>query len=262
MEKANSIITENRESREILAMAYLKKAQCLQKLEEYEENKGAKKDELKDAGTQEIIKSLIEKALDLIPNMPEATMQMGKMYYKTSASEEGNIEKAINMYTKAIQLKPDYAAAYNNLGVLYASEAYSRMKNDNSNLNKAINEYTEAIKIRPFDALYYFNRGTDYLKLEKHEKAIEDFSSAIHYGSDEFKRMTFIFYLRGDEYLWLREYEKAIDDFSESIRLNPAHIRSLLMRGNAYLGLGEKGKAKADLDEYLRCKRSLENKVP
>ena len=97
--------------------------------------------------TQEQIKSLVEKSLELIPNMPEAIMQMGKMYYKTSASEEGNMEKAI-------------------------------------------------------------------------------------------------------------------DDFSESIRLNPAHIRSLLMRGNAYLGLGEKDKAKADLDEYLRCKRFIEKIAP
>jgi tetratricopeptide (TPR) repeat protein len=253
-------------------MAYLKKAQSLQKLEELDEHSGieiqldgSETDELKDTkNKQGQIKTVIEKALELIPDMPEVLMQMGKMHYKLSAVEEGNIDKAITMYTKAIQLKPDYAAAYSNLGVLYASEAYLREKNDNlqDNLNKAINEFTEALRIRPFDETYYFNRGEAYSKLENHKKAIDDFSSAINYGSEEFKTVTSIFYFRGEEYSWLRNYEKAIDAYSESIHLNPAHNRSLLMRGNAYLRAGKKDKAKADFDTYLQKKRLLENVVP
>jgi tetratricopeptide (TPR) repeat protein len=93
------------------------------------------------------------------------------------------------------------------------------------------------------------NRGGGYSKLKKHEKAIADFSSAINYSSDEFKKATFIHHLRGQEYTEAGDYEKAIDDFSESIHLNPAHIKSLLMRGDAYIGAGKKYKAKADFDE-------------
>jgi tetratricopeptide (TPR) repeat protein len=131
------------------------------------------------------------------------------------------------------------------------------------NLNKAINEYTEAIQILPFEAIYYLNRGITYSKLKNHEKAIEDFSSAIHYGSDELKKEKFIFHLRGQEYTEIGDYEKAIDDFSESIRLNPLHIKSLLMRGNAYFGACKKDKAKEDFDEYLRRKKQLlENVTP
>jgi len=62
-------------------------------------------------------------------------------------------------------------------------------------------------------------------------------------------------YNRGMAYTETGNYKKATDEFSESLRLNPANIRSLLMRGNAYIGAGEKAKAKADLDEYLRRKR-------
>jgi len=117
------------------------------------------------------------------------------------------------------------------------------------NLNKAIYEYTEVIQIRPFDAIYYLNRGITYSKLKNHKKAIEDFSSTIHYGSDELKKETLIFHLRGQEYTEIGDYEKAIDDFFESVRLNPSHIKSLLMRGNAYFGAGKKDKAKEDFDE-------------
>ena len=63
------------------------------------------------------------------------------------------------------------------------------------------------------------------------------------------------YYNRGMAYTETGDYKNAINDFSESLRLNPAHNRSLLMRGNAYIGAGEKDKAKADLDEYLRRKR-------
>jgi tetratricopeptide (TPR) repeat protein len=256
IDKADKIITENIENREKLAMAYLKKAQCMQKRKEQVEHFDLMNEELHILSeadtvddTQNQIKSLIEKALELLPNMPEALMQMGKIYYKESAAGEENIEKAIKMYAKAIQLKPDYAAARNNLGVLYSSESYSRAKNDNLNFEKAVNEYAKAIQIRPFEASYYFNRGRDYSKLEDHEKAVDDFTSAINYGSEEFKKKTLVFHLRGDEYSWLRNYEKAIDDFSESLRLNPDYHKSLLMRGNAYIGAGKKDIAKADFDE-------------
>jgi tetratricopeptide (TPR) repeat protein len=163
------------------------------------------------------------------------------------------------MYTKAIQLKPDYAAAHNNLGIIYASEEYSLLKNENFNSDKAIHEFTEAVRIRPFDATYYYNRGSKYSILKNHEKAIDDFSNAINYGSDEFKKETFIFYMRGDQYLCLRNYRKAIADFSEAIQFKPNHYQSLRMRGNAYLGAGEKDKANADFCEYYRKKRELKN---
>jgi tetratricopeptide (TPR) repeat protein len=87
------------------------------------------------------------------------------------------------------------------------------------------------------------------------EKAIDDFSNAIHYGSDTFKKILPIHFFRGEEYTKVKEYGKAIEDFSESLRLIPDHIKALLMRGNAYFGLGEKDKAKADFDEYLNRKR-------
>jgi tetratricopeptide (TPR) repeat protein len=261
IDKADDTIAENSADPEKLATAYLKKAQCMQKDDELSKHIGTKKLKFKDTvdDTQEQIKNLIEKALELHPNMPEALMQMGKVYFNMSAAEEGNIDKAIDMYTKAIQLKSDYAAAHNNLGVIYASESYSHYKNDSLHLNKAIHEYTETIRIRPFDAVYYYNRGQNYSILENHEKAIDDFSNAIKYGSDKFKEKSLIFYMRGDQYLCLRNYGKAIADFSEAIRFMPNYYKSLRMRGSAYLGAGEKDKADADFYEYYRKKRELKN---
>jgi tetratricopeptide (TPR) repeat protein len=128
-------------------------------------------------------------------------------------------------------------------------------------------EYVNDITLTAFTgdpdelAMVYLKRGIEYAKLKDHKKAIDEFSNAIKYGSDEFKKNTFIFYLRGQEYTEIAEYKKSIDDFSESIRLNPAHIKSILMRGNAYFGDGERDKTKADFDEYLRRKKALKNEA-
>ena len=259
--EADAIISENKMGNKELAEAYLKKAQCLQKLEEYREFEDIDTtDDYQNINTdtQNQIKNLLEKALEIIPNMPEALMQMGKYYFKMSMSGNDYIDKAIEMYTTAIKIKPNYDAAYNNRGILYASEVYSRIKNSkpNDNLLKAISDFTKAIQIW-HKAIYYFNRGRNYSKLKEHEKSIDDFSRALYYCSDEFKKKMPLYYLRGQEYTEIKDYESAISNYSESIRLRPDLFRAFLMRGNAYLGIGDKEKAKADFDEYLRRKNKI-----
>jgi len=186
--EADSIIAENNTSPERLAVAYLKKAQCLQKLGQIAPFHDF------DFSTPEHLykaKELLEKALELAPDMPEALMRLGTISRCISEGySEGYIDDAITMLTKAIQLKPNYAAAFNNRSDIYSSEKYSRYKNENyqDNLRKAITDLTEAIRIRPFDASYYLNRGDKYSKIGEYEKALDDFTGVIKYGSDEYKK--------------------------------------------------------------------------
>jgi len=188
--EAENIIAESKVDSGKLAIAYLKKAQCLQKTQTDIDNFSE---------TQCQIKNLIMKAMELSPSMPEVIMQMGKWYQLN-----GNLNKAIEMYTRAIRIKPDYAAAFNN-----RSSAYSSI-----DLSKAIADSTEAIRIRPFDAIYYFNRGQKYSALSEHEKAIADFSEAIRLRPDLIKALL----LRGLAYLSAGDKYKAKADFDEYLR--------------------------------------------
>jgi tetratricopeptide (TPR) repeat protein len=202
--EADRIISENKECTENLAVAYLKKAQCLLKLEEL----GCFFDSSKEK-TQNQAKETIEKALELSPDMAEAIMQMGKLFGSMSKPED-----AISMYSRAIEIKPDYAAALNNRSNVYF-DCWEK-NNCQDNLQKAMTDLTEAIRLRPFDATYYHNRGRDYAKLKEYEKAIADFSYAIQYGSDEFKTETKIHQQRGLMYMEMENYGKAFADFTES----------------------------------------------
>jgi tetratricopeptide (TPR) repeat protein len=290
--EANKIISENKESKENLAVAYLKKAQCIRKLgsgkaigfifyEEsgilfiYEEDGKYIK--------EEDIKNFLEKVLELSPDMPEAFMQLGLLNpvgpFRSVLGPPVDEDERKNLLCKAIQLKPDYAAAFNNRAMLFYYSMEDQEDKDNIEKTKidyknAIADLTEAIRIRPFDAIYHLNRGVFHSRLEEHTEAIEDFTKAINYSSDvlkdKLKKDVLIFNLRGKEYLELKEYSKAIEDFTETLRLidndsisksffSEPGVDTLLIRGKAYYLAGEKDKAKTDFEEYLNRKCKFED---
>ena len=74
-----------------------------------------------------------------------------------------NYEKAIADYTKAIELRPDDASAYNNRGISFVA-----LKNN----EKAIADYTKAIKLKPDFASAYNNRGNVFFDLQTMKKPL------------------------------------------------------------------------------------------
>jgi tetratricopeptide (TPR) repeat protein len=91
--------------------------------------------------------------------------EIGDEYYF-----QNDYNKAIEFYTKAIDLDSDNAIYYYNRGTGYhALKKYE----------KAIADYTKAIKRKPNNATFYNNRGLSYYELNEYEKAIADFSEVI-----------------------------------------------------------------------------------
>jgi len=72
-------------------------------------------------------------------------------------------------YNKAIELKPDDAVAYINMGSAYTSKR---------DYNKAIECYQKAIKLKPDFAVAYNNMGIAYEYLGEQEKANDCFQKA------------------------------------------------------------------------------------
>ena len=74
----------------------------------------------------------------------------------------GQIDRAIEAYSQAIELNPHHAEAYNNRGNAYFSR-------DNFALHaKAITDYAKAIELNPELAIAYHNRGVIHRKERKH----------------------------------------------------------------------------------------------
>ena len=87
-----------------------------------------------------------QRALQLKPDYAEAHNNLG-----TALQDQGQIAEALACYQRALQLKPDYAEAHNNLGVaLYARR----------DLAGALASYRQALRLRPDFAEAHWNLAT------------------------------------------------------------------------------------------------------
>ena len=78
----------------------------------------------------------------------------------------GDNEAAVSSYNKAIEIKPDYAEPYNNLGV--SLKTLGRH-------TEAITSYNKAIEIQPDYAEAYYNLGISFSYFQCHKSAINSY---------------------------------------------------------------------------------------
>ena len=101
----------------------------------------------------------------------ELNQECAKTYYNRGLAhaKNGEFELAIADYTKAIQLKPDYAGAYHNRGMAYLVQ---------KKFDKAIENYNVAIELNPDLAVSYYTRAEAWLHQKEWDKAKTDFKTA------------------------------------------------------------------------------------
>lgn len=170
-----------------------------------------------------------------------AFKEADKKYLAIKKFNEGNYfsydeNKAIQCYTEAIELNPNYAEAYYKRGETY-------YYNDED--KKAIEDLSKAIQIQPNYAKAYKLRGEIYY-LENDEQAIEDLSKAIKLKS----KYATAYAARAKVYYHLENYQKAIEDYTMAIQIQPKNEKHYEERGNCYKKLGETEKARADFEKY------------
>lgn len=122
--------------------------------------------------------------------------------------EEGEYQKAIEYFDRALDKNPEYTSAYNAKGVaLYQQEKY----------DDAIEAFTASIALDDTSYKPFFNRGNAYLEKKEFKDAVLDYNKAN--GLDP--QQGDIYYNRGLALLALEEYEDAIFDFDVVLQANP-----------------------------------------
>ncbi len=114
----------------------------------------------------------------------------------------GDLKQAIYDYTKALDINPNLAKAYDNRGVAYAKQGF---------LDPAIADFTMAIANKPKDAEAYNNRGHAYAAQGNLTQALADYSKAIRYNAIYVKAYN----NRALVYDELKEYDKAWADVNK-----------------------------------------------
>ncbi len=105
------------------------------------------------------------KAIELDPNYAAAFCNRGIAYYNKK-----NYDTAIRDYDKAIEIDPNFAEAFYNRGLAYYNK---------KNYDTAIRDYTRAIELDPNDADAMVNMGSAYLMKEDKEKARQWYEKAL-----------------------------------------------------------------------------------
>jgi len=91
----------------------------------------------------------------------------------------GNINESINYYKRAIELQPNYAYAYGNLGNAQSKAGL---------LNEAINNYKRTISLDEGNPLPHYNLAIVYLKKEMFDEALAEFKIAASMGHEGAKK--------------------------------------------------------------------------
>ena len=151
-----------------------------------------------------------------------------------TAGQQGQYSNAIADFTKAIELKPDYAEAFYFRGSNY----YSKSEYDH-----AIADFTKAIELKPDYAEAYAFRGFVYNKQDKHDRTIEDSTKAIELNPDYSEA----YYIRGVAYGIQRKHDRAIEDYTKTIELKPDQASTYHTRGLTWLVLERWEEARSDL---------------
>ena len=172
-------------------------------------------------------------AIRIKPDYAEAHTNLGIVYSKL-----GRYQDAIAAYEQAIRIKPDCTDAYYNLGVAY---------DDKLGLHqKAIDAYKQAIRIKPDYAEANYGLGFAYGSLGRGTEAIDAYKQAIKIKPDYAKA----YYGLGTVYGSLGRYQDAIDAFKQAVRIKPDYAEAHYNLGVAYYKLGHGTEA---IDAYKQA---------
>ena len=170
----------------------------------------------------------------------------GKALYKVNLNK-----KAIEDYTRAIDLGCKDAEIYSDRGLAYFNE---------KEYVEAIKDYTEVIRLKPEWVTAYYKRGRVYYEAGKDVEAIKDYTEVIRLKPE----LAEAYYERGRASYRAGKYVEAIKDCTEAIRLEPEWAVAYNNRGLAYFEVGKYVEAIKDYTEAIKldsdCSRAYYNR--
>jgi len=165
----------------------------------------------------------------------------GRGYFRRRTRQD--IESARRMFTKAIEVDPEYAPAYAGLADTY-TEFWRNYESTDENLAQADQASLEAVKLDPDLAEAHAARGYALGQQRKFDEAREEFETAISLNPKLFEA----YYYYGTVAFTQGELEQAAEMLEKASEVAPDDIRGLQLLPQIYRSLGRE-------DEVLEASR-------
>jgi adenylate cyclase len=151
-----------------------------------------------------------------------------------------NFERAREMFARAIELDPEFAAAHAGFSDC-CSYLYLYWEATRENLEAADSASRKAVELAPKLAEARASRGVALSTLRNYPGAEKEFRAAIRLDPSLYEAH----YFYGRACLAQGKYNEAIEPFQSAARVRPEDYQALVFLGLAYTGLGHKAKAAA-----------------
>lgn len=160
------------------------------------------------------------------------------------AEDEGRYGAAIGHYSRVIELDPRDDSAYLHRGICRLGAGDS---------DPAIADFSQALQLQPENSRAYQLRAVAYYRNGQYAEAIVDLDEAIQRNPT----IATYYVLRGQTRAIQRQPDRAIDDYTQALNLESS-AQAHLDRAEAFLRIGERGRASADLNRALILGAKLE----
>ncbi|MBI4824198.1 MAG: tetratricopeptide repeat protein [Nitrospirae bacterium] len=165
-----------------------------------------------------------------------------------SAYAGGDLDTAIESYSMAIKLQPEFISAYYNRGIAY----YNKKLYD-----EAIKDFDKVIELNPENANAYIGRGNIYFIKADYNRAIPDYTKATGLDPSNVTAYNNLGYI----YFDLKKYNDAVKHFQKTIKLNDQYADAYCGLAITYLKLGKLELARKNYKKAIKLDARYDGKI-
>ncbi|MBN2457046.1 MAG: tetratricopeptide repeat protein [Sedimentisphaerales bacterium] len=180
--------------------------------------------------------SIFQHTLDVTKNNYIIHNNLGSLF-----NQQGKTDEAVEQFTEALRIRPDYGMAYNNLGFTLTNQG---------KLDQAVVQINKALQINPEHAMAHNNLGIALFRQEKFDQAVTHFTKALELNPD----LTEIHGNLGLALTGQGRFAEAISQYRIALELLPNNPNLHNLLGTALAQQGKLAQAVMHFNEALRLK--------
>ena len=128
-----------------------------------------------------------------------------EMFHKQAMSflGQGEVQRAVEFFNKAINLDEDFFPAWNNKGI-----ALLELKK----YEQALDCFEQVIRINSLDRMVWYNKGYTLFMLKKYDESVTALDNFIYtYSKDDDAFYKYASYLQANGLYHIKKYDKAVE---------------------------------------------------